>query len=351
MADDFGAPQFNLTLNGTLLNDDTLRYVQAMSLEESMSEIDMLEVRVVLPESPTELTRLSGILKLGAPFLAELNYGTAVIRQVQGDIVERTIDFSNSGLRSVVLRGFDGLFRLKQKRLSRHWNAPLTTIVSTIATEHTLTADTAGVDATPIHEFQNNESNAAFLKRLASQFGCRLSAGDGKLKFTPLSTPPTPVTVKPTSLGQFQVTQCLHDIPTSVVVRGWDVKTNAAVTGTSITASLQKVSGGMSGPEVVQKIFGDTVLEVDNSELSTAAACKAYAQSLLQERAFGLVDGSLVLPGRPELVSGSKINVKGVGNQSGFYLIRSTCHSLEPSRGYETLLGLASDSLCALDTV
>lgn len=351
MADDFGAPNFSLTLNGTLLNDDTLRYVQYMSLEESISEIDMLEVRILLPDSTTEQTRLSGMLKLGAPFLAELNYGTAAVRKVQGDIVERSIDFSNDGTRCVVLRGFDGLFRLKQKRLSRHWNSPISTIVSTIASEHTLTADTAGVDATSIHEFQNNESNAAFLKRLASQAGCRLSSADGKLSFTPLSTPPTPVTVKPTSLARFQVTQCLHDIPTSVVVRGWDVKTNAAVIGTSITASLQKVSGGMSGPEIVQKILGDNVLEVDNSELTTATACKAYAQSLLQERAFGLVDGTLVMMGRPELVSGSKINIKGVGNQSGNYLIRSTCHSLEPGRGYETALGLASDSLCSADTV
>lgn len=343
---DVGDPKFNLTLNGTLLTAETMRYVNSIELEESSSQIDALSARILLPDDETARTELTRLCVLGAPFIAALGYDTFTVRQVYGDIVEIQYDYSNDGVRSILLRGLDNIYRLKQKRLSRYWNATLTQIVTTIAGEHTLTANAAGVTPmTPVQEWQNNESNAAFLKRLMRKYNCSMDAKDGKLNVTPQNRPPTPITVAPTSLIHFEVRQCLHDLPGTVVARGWDYKTNQAVFGTSISSRLQKVSGGTLGPDVAQQYFGTTFLEIDNAELTTATDCETYALSVHQEMANQFVLGRAVVVGRPEILSGGKITINGVGPQSGAYLVDSTCHSLESHTGYRTRMTLISDSL------
>ncbi|MFM7201369.1 MAG: phage late control D family protein [Myxococcota bacterium] len=349
MANDLGNPSYSLSIGGAPLDELTLRYVLSLELEESLTEMDMMVLRVQLPESAAEDTRLRGIFKLGAAFTASISYGTGAIRQAQGDIVERSFRFGSGMTRELVIRGLDGLYRLQQKRFSRYWNGPLNTIATTIAGEHGMTATVTGVPSTPAYEFQNNERNGSFLRRIAFKAGLSLECIDGALLLEPASLPPEPLTIPPSALLDYEVRHQLYDIPTKVTVRGWDIRTNAAVTGTSVSGQLQKVSGGTSGPDLVMTLFGENNLEVDNAALDTASKCTDMANSILQDRAFGLVTGAITLRGVPDLISGKKVNLKGIGLQSGAYMIGGSAHRFDARGGYVTTIRLTSDSLCSTD--
>lgn len=342
---DPGNPEYTITLAGAPLTDDALSYVTCIEVEETLSEIDSVTIRMAVPEDTASFDKL---LKIGQAFTLALGYGDVGPKQLSGEIIALEYVSSSRMGKLAVLRGMDSVFKLKQKRLTRHWNLPLTQIVSMIASEHGLSPDTAGLPATPLNEFQNNESNAAFLWRLARRNHMALSAKEGRLAMSRIDMP-TPVVATGMTLHHFEVTQCLADLPTQVVVRGWSYRTNSAVVGTSTSSRLKKYSGGTLGVDVASRIFGQSTLEIDNAGFDSSTACTDYAVALHQEKAEQFVRGQAVVSGMPQLTSGGTLSVLGVGEQSGTYLIRGTHHVLDRGRGYTTRVLLCSDSLSTTD--
>lgn len=342
---DPGNPEYTITLAGAPLTDDTLSYVTCIEVEETLSEIDAVTIRLAIPEDTSAFDKL---LKIGQAFTVSLGYGDVGPKQLGGEIIALEYVASSRSGKQAVLRGMDSVFKLKQLRFTRHWNMPLTQIVSTIAGEHGLSPDTAGLPSTPLYEFQNNESNAAFLWRLARRNHMALAAREGKLSMTRIDLP-TPIVVTGLTLHHFEVTQCLNDLPTQVVVRGWSYRNNSAVVGTSTSSKLKKYSGGTVGVDLASRIFGQSTLEIDNAGFDSATACTDYAVALHQAKAEQFVRGQAIVSGMPQLTSGGTLTLQGVGEQSGTYLIRGTHHVLDRGRGYTTRVLLCSDSLCTAD--
>lgn len=344
---DFGAPRFELFLDGQPLNQLSLQHVLSIQIHESMEEMDALVLRIALPESESDL---QSVLRLAQSFEAVLGYGDSEVRHIQGDIIELTYSYTTQDVRIATLRGLDKMNRLKQSKETKHWNISHHDIASELASKHGLTPRVEGVNVTATHEFQDNISDAAFLLELGRQHHYYVRVKDDALHFGRKTGHQGSSVLKwGERLIDLNLTQTLSEMYTEVTVTGWDYLAKRVVSGTSTASDLARYSGGKLGVELVQGYFGNVPLELSNQPYSSDSACKARAVAIHQESADRFVSGEAVLLGTPEIMSGSIVDFQGVGPRSGTYLVRATSHSLEPSLGYRTTLTLCSDSLTPED--
>ncbi len=281
---------------------------------------------------------------LGAPYELTIDGDTKQV--FTGLIVSRAHDLGPES-HMVVVRGVDSFFKLKQTRQTKVWDTlSLQDIVSQIASDHGLSADYTGPSLTASTEFQDNVSDAAFLQRLATRFHCFIRVRDKKLHFGRAHVGNEPITATAwQNLRRFDVSYGLDGLLTKVGVHGWDGETDAAIEGESTGSQLGRISSSKTGPDALQSaVGGGSELMIGGAGFALAGHAKAHAEAVQQAAAERYVTAQATLVDEPCAVSGRTLEIEGLGEHSGTYLIRASSHELNLHGGYVCTVDLVSDS-------
>ena len=155
---------------------------------------------------------------------------------------------------------------------------------------------------------------------------------------------PSKYTLKPTyvlewgkSLINFQPSFATGNQPDQVIVRYWNPKTKQKFEGTATRADLAQ--DGVIDPTadfgVKQGPLSKKTDLVTNLVVQSDDEAKTAATRRLRILAQGLIEGKGKTVGLPDLRSGNKIRIVGLGRYDGLYHVTGTTHSMGDG-GYTT---------------
>jgi phage protein D len=259
-----------------------------------------------------------------------------------GEIAALQASFPGSGPASLEVQGFDLLHRLTRGTCYRKFDGPSpdtgmadSDIVRTIASEMNLTP---AVDVTPQRtepRVQRNETNYAFLERLAGADGYYFWVDGDTLYFKQARPPAKTVqlewhknllsfTPRLSTTGQVNV----------VEVRGWDTKQKQAfsVQAQRSDSSALSASGTQ---QLTQGSGGQSQIVLTDAPVNSATEAQAFAESYLSNQQQTMVTGSGTATGNTDIQVGTLLTLSGVGRFSGTYTTRQATHKFGSS-GYQT---------------
>jgi phage protein D len=235
------------------------------------------------------------------------------------------------------LRAMDPLYKLTRGRKTKQYDE----MTDSDAAKQVLgdAGLSASADSTsPTHEYilQRNESDMAFLKRLAARNNFMLRMVDGKASFIKAQysgngtefefnasdsgdqAPLVSVNMAYTSTDQVQ----------KVTVRGWDYNKKEEIVGTSTASDVDKIGDGKLGLDVCST-FGDATAYVTDVPVSDQSSADALAKSELNRLSRQFLRGSAQLQGAcAGLRAGAMVTFKGLPSAcNGRFFVVSTRRS------------------------
>jgi phage protein D len=236
----------------------------------------------------------------------------------------------------------DRLMRLRMtRRMKTYRNVTDSDIAQAIASEHGMTAQTDAGGPTYDVVQQWNLSDLAFLRERARLIQAEIWFQDGKLYFmTRNKRTGTQLTlVRGNELIEIEARADLAHQRTKVKVSGYDAKDRDRIEEEAGVAVVQaEISGGRTGPDVLQQAFGERVsYRVREAPLADAEA-RAWAGAEMLRRARAFVSVAGLTRGSPDMVVGSRLSLERVGHPfdgPGYYVTR-VCHTYDLTHGHRT---------------
>jgi Bacteriophage probable baseplate hub protein len=235
----------------------------------------------------------------------------------------------------------DNLMKLRTTRRSRTYRDQSDAqIAQAIAAEHGLTADADADGPTYDVVQQWNQSDLAFLRDRAQRIRAELWVEDDKLFFKARNgrIGPALTLVQGNELFHLRVRADLAHQRTQINVSGYDADARDVIDEAAAGDVIQsEISGGRTGPDVLQRAFGERVSFRVREAPLTSAEARAWARAEMLRRARGFVQVSGVARGSPDMIVGSILTLERIGGPfsgDGYYVTR-VCHTYDPD-GYRT---------------
>jgi phage protein D len=321
-------------LNGTPLDPTLAAQILEIRVDTHMLLPDMLEIRIADPQldfvdDPRFSIGKSIQVLFGAPGQRAL---TSLFK---GQIVSLEPEFASHEV-SLTVRAYDRSHQLNRSRNTETYQSmSVADIARKVASRAGLSA--GHIDA-PSDQLdfvqQSNETDWAFLWRLAAANGCEVEVDDRQLNFAPPQAGSAPVELswgndllsfRPRVTGVQQVQE--------VIVRGWDPQQKQPIIATA-SAPQPSSEIGIERSQIVSTLGGGTITIADRPVLSQAEA-QALADSVSGELADSFVEAEGLALGDPRLSAGAKIRVTGIGTRfGGVYELTESTHVFRTGRGY-----------------
>ncbi len=262
-----------------------------------------------------------------------------------GEIVEiePTFDASNQLL---LVRAFDRLHRLGRGRHVRSFvNVSDEDLIKKLAQEVGLQSQVGPTGQVYPYIFQNNETNLEFLQRRAAALGYLLYVQGQTLHCEPLKGSGSPLELEwGVNLHEFAPRLTTIGQLNSVSARGWDPEQRQEI--------VSQVQNGQGSPQIGQQQNGATLAQqafqisaeslVTYVPIRTQAVADRLAQATADRAAARFVEAEGACSGLPELVAGTSVHIKAVGNRfSGTYFVTSTHHTYNAHQGYLTRFSIS----------
>jgi phage protein D len=236
----------------------------------------------------------------------------------------------------------DALMKLRMtRRLRTYTNVTDADLASSVADDHGLRAD-VDVDGPRYDVVQQlNQSDLAFLRERARLVQAELWADGRTLHMA--SRPKRPGTeltlVQPNQLLSVRLCADLAHQRSEVVVTGYDASAADVIDERAQSDAIEaEISGGRTGPQVVEKALGaTTTLRVREAALTgQEAQAWARAEMLRRARRFVIVTGTT--SGTPDMMVGSRLTLRQVGEpfQGAGYYVTRVRHTVDLERGLRT---------------
>ncbi len=252
-----------------------------------------------------------------------------------------------------VIRGLDTSHRLLRGRRVTSFRE------MSVADVARRVAKTAGIEVGEVeststtHEqlSQGNETDWAFLRRLAADVGAEVTVANGKLDFKKptragdapagqdASESPLVLEVGKNVLRLRAVVTSAEQVP-SVEVRGWDDANKRAVVGTAEAVTAVAEVGAK--PADLATKFAAPVLVATDTPYATQGEVDAAAKALAEQVAGGFAELEAVMRGNPKVRAGTAVSLVNAGKPfDGKYTVTATRHVFEPDTGYTTWVTVA----------
>lgn len=237
---------------------------------------------------------------------------------------------------------------LRDEAKTRGWEYKgLKALAGEIAWQHDLKLVWEGTDVTLGRVDQRNESDLAFIDRLATDRGMLCKVHDGKLAIYSrdgAEGQKADITVKPAAFD--------GEPMTTLVPQSWSFKEKSSgtgyngarvsytnpVTGKVSMVQLRRKDGtnayGLTPPQGHDK----TLTSQQRAESPQDAVALAHGQ--LQRKNQNEATCTLDFMGDPRLVAGKVVRMEGFGKFSGPYLVKKATHKVSAREGYTTSLDL-----------
>lgn len=230
----------------------------------------------------------------------------------------------------------DKLHRLARTRHNRVFeDQSPDDIVGTVASDSGLTAD-ANMSTTSATYHQVNESDLAFLMRLAGRFDTAIRLNDQQLRARPEEPDPSPITLSAQdSALRVRLLADLNHQPSECRVLGFNAGTDQAVTGSA--RQLSTSAGGTTAVDLLGRLgwSGDEI--VPQPFARSQGEADAYAQAHFDRLAKRFISGDVHCVGEPALGVGRQIELEGVSDRlRGTYHVVHCVHRFDQAEGFET---------------
>ncbi|MBI9112244.1 phage late control D family protein [Maridesulfovibrio ferrireducens] len=229
---------------------------------------------------------------------------------------------------TVMLKGVSALVMnsIRKEKKTRAWeNISLSSIAGDIASEHSLTLQFEGNDATYTRIDQREESDLKLLKRLIEDEGNSIKLADKRLIiYSGNDYEAAPIahtfTRGESDIGSVQLRSKITEIYRACTVKYHDPK-DKQLKSFTYTPPNPPPSG--------------EILQI-NKEVESIAQAQRLAKSRLRSKNKMETTGSISMMGNPRLAATMNIYLAGFGNFSGKYFIDQATHAFTRSGGYTT---------------
>lgn len=325
------------------------RDVSRLEIEEATDGMKSLTLRLIAQgpqgNAPEEqqLYLDGSLIDFGKPLEVSIGPPDGARIIFKGLVSGIEASFSEGSEPHVVVYAEDKLMALRMTRRMKTWeNMSDADIASAIASEHGLTPDTAAPGPTYKVVQQWNQSDLAFLRERARLIQAEIWFEDDSLKFkSRRERSGTAITlVQGRDLVDIQLRADLAHQRTKVKASGYDASAREGIDEEAGADVIQaEISGGRTGPDVLQRAFGERVSYRvrENPLVADEAAAFAKAEMLRRCRSFVTVIGTT--NGSPDMMVGSQISLERVGtpfNGDGYCAVR-VCHTYDQNQGHRTL--------------
>lgn len=177
---------------------------------------------------------------------------------------------------------------------------------------------------------QSDETDLAFLSRVADEYGHVFSVRGDQLVFSKLdelrAAPPVAVIAR-TAVSRWSIKDKTHEVYAAAEISYHDPASKKL-----LTHRTEAPAGSATARS------GDTLKVKTRCE--SLAQAQAKAKAALDEKNRGERNASISLEGAPALVAGATVRLSGFGKGDGVYLIERSTHTVSRSAGYATELEL-----------
>ncbi|HFH0413725.1 TPA: phage late control D family protein [Salmonella enterica subsp. diarizonae serovar 61:i:z] len=331
-------PIFVLRYNLKDITHDITAYATSITFTDKLSgESDELEVEL---EDSEQRWRDAWYPGMGDTLALQLGFQGRPLTDCGGFSIDE-IELSGPP-DSVSIRGRSAtVTRAMRTKSNRGFeNTTLAAIAGRIARKHKLKLEGQIEPLTLERITQYGESDLAFLKRLAKDYGYMVKVTPEKLIFSHLGKlrdAPVIRTITPEEVSRFTLRDTLHEVYKGVKNKHQNSQTRTLVTfnadNTTTTRTEKKsASSGMA-------TSSDILNTSDRAQNVEEARAKGKAK--LDSKNEYKHAGTLSLEGDLSLRAGGSVTLSGFGKSDGKWLIISARHSLMRSSGLTTDIDIA----------
>lgn len=278
-------------------------------------------------------------LKIGYQGEKLLTCGTFSIDEIEVASPPSTVSIRgvatsvNAALRTKSSRGFE--------------KTTLAAIANRIAKKHKLSL-VGSIESISIDRVtQYAETDVAFLRRLASEYGYAVKIVSDQLIFSHLDTLRSQEPVKklqPQDVARFSLRDTINRVYKAVKVKSQNSRSKKLVAHTQAQQPLVVYNPDGTASNSTQKPSGkstsaDTLKVTSRARSQKTAKIKADA-ALAKHNEYQQT-GAITVMGASQLIAGNKITLDGFGHLSGSWLITTARHSFDRASGYVTELEVA----------
>jgi phage protein D len=301
----------------------------------------MLTIRFQGSESSPEFKA-----EIGDKITVKMGEGTRVL--FKGEITAIEPSWSVDGLVTQTVRALDNAHRLARGRKTRYFNQKKDSdVAQTVGSESELSVSADPTTETHDYILQRNESNLAFLKRLAARNNFQVTVDEGTLYFKKASFSGSPTTITMgTNLRSLRMNFNSQDQATKVIVRGWDIRTKQEIVGTATHSDVESIGSGEVGASLSNSKFGEQIAYITDVPIASQSMANDLAKAEMNRLARQFARGTCIVDGNDKLYAGGVVEFSGLQvPHNGKYYIISTRHVITPQTGYTTELVFCGNTL------
>lgn len=242
----------------------------------------------------------------------------------------------------VVIFAEDKLMKLRMTRRSRTYEEMSDAeIAETIAQEHQISAEVDAPGPTYHVVQQWNMSDLAFLRERARLIRAEIWIENDTLHFKgrPQRNGTELTLVVGNQLLSLSARADLAHQRTSVRVSGYDAQERSVIDEQAGGEAIQgEISGGRTGPEILETAFGNRVSCRVNEVPLTSGEAAEFARAEMLRRARAFVEVCGVTSGSPDMMVGSRLKIERAGtpfNGEGYYVTQMR-HTYDLQSGHRT---------------
>lgn len=331
-------PVFVLRYNLKDITHDITAYATSITFTDKLSgESDELEVEL---EDSEQRWRDAWYPGMGDTLALQLGFQGKPLTDCGGFSIDE-IELSGPP-DSVSIRGRSAtVTRAMRTKSNRGFeNTTLAAIAGRIARKHKLKLEGQIEPLTLERITQYGESDLAFLKRLAKDYGYMVKVTPEKLIFSHLGKlrdAPVIRTITPEEVSRFTLRDTLHEVYKGVKNKHQNSQTRTLVTfnADNTTTTRTETKSASSGMTTSSDILNTS------DRAQNVGEARAKGQAKLDSKNEYKHAGTLSLEGDLSLRAGGSVTLSGFGQSDGKWLIISARHSLGRSSGLTTDIDIA----------
>lgn len=343
--------QFFLKFNGQPAPEALMRDIIEVVVDDNLYLPDMFSIHLhdkALQWIDSELLAIGAPVEISAK--AGTEQGEGADREsllIKGEITALEPDFTTMGEPTLLIRGYDRAHRLHRGKLTRSFlQITDSEIVSKVAQEVGLRAQTQPTRIVHDYVFQNNQTNLEFLIERARRIGFQMYVEDQTLHFRKGNEDQGqgPELEWGRNLSVFRPRLTIANQVNEVIVKGWDPTSKREIVGRATDSTLVPEVGASAkkgGPTAQQAFHGAANAVVVNRPVRSQDEAQALAQALCDIINGEFIQAEGVCLGEPRLQAGKKVQITAVGNRfSGSYFVTSATHIYGTNQVYETTFSI-----------
>lgn len=333
------SPPFVITVGSSTFNHNTNNIVRSVVVED---HVDMASFCSLMFDASIDQGQIEA--KIGDPVDVKLK--TEEISVFKGEVISIDHSFQQAGTTTKIVRCIDHIHRLGRGRKTRFWNDMKDSdVANEVGAECGLSVECDPTDEQHPYILQRNESNVAFLKRLAARNNFQLRVDQDKLYFKLASFNGQSVDLENgEDIVALSMGYNSSNMVQKVVVQGWSVKDKKEIIGQSKASEVTKIGGGALGADQAA-VFGESIAYITDVPVSSQEVANKIAKAEMERLARQYANGKCVVRGENTIRAGSVVNFKGfVKGLNGTFYVISSRHIINPSTGYQTEFKFCSNT-------